>query len=112
MINRITLLTSTLKDADGNTHASPIDVSGFQEGVFFLEITASVAPTSLDVDIVTYDPYTDDWYVIASFAQQSGNGKAAPITLASYLGQKIAISWEMVGTSFTFSVSGIVKRIS
>jgi len=106
--NAIILSASALKDADGNTHSAPIDVSGFKDGIFFLEVTASVAPTSLDVDINTYDPLTDDWYKIGNFAQMTGNGKAAPVSLTS-LGQKIAISWTLVGTSFTFSVSGIVK---
>ena len=113
MINKTTLLVSTLKDADGNTHSNPKNVSGFQEGVFFLEVTAKsgTAPT-LDVDIETYDPETDDWYKLEAFTQMTDIGKADPVKLANCLGQKIAISWVIGGTetpTLTFSVSGIVK---
>jgi len=109
MVNSITLHASAARTASGDTHSVPIDVSGFDEGIFFLEVSASDTPTSLDVDIETYDPVTDDWYKIGNFAQMAGNGKAAPVLLAS-LGQKIALSYALIGTSFTFSVSGIVKE--
>lgn len=94
-----------------DTKDTPIDVASFKEANFYLDITAtSGTGQTLDIDIVTYDETGDDWYIIASFAQQTTTGNAVEYC-SSNLGKKIAADIAIDGTnpSFTFSLTCDLK---
>ena len=100
-----------IKTADGNTKTAYIDAGIYKGGLFFLKSSAvSGTDPTLDVDIITYDEETDDWYILDSFDRQdtSGNKQQLPIP---DIGKRIAIQYKIDGTdpSFTFKVSTILK---
>jgi hypothetical protein len=106
--DRLTLFASATKTASGT--GSAFDVGTYDQGVFFLEVTAAsgTSPT-LDVDIQTYDIVGGDWHTLVSFTQAIGTGKE--MKTSGYLGEQIRINYTIGGTdpSFTFSVGAIVK---
>jgi len=106
-------LFSGTKIADGNTKANATLIRTVfrKSGIFFIKVSA-VSGTSnptLDVDIITYDKITDDWYVIGSFTQITATGKEA--IYIPEVGEKVAIQYVIADTnpSFTFKVSAILR---
>ena len=105
------LLFSGTKTASGNTKTTPLDTAHRKGGWFFMKVSAASGTGSptLNVDIITYDAETDDWYVIGSFDEFTTTGKDAiyiPDT-----GMLTAIQYAIADTnpSFTWKVSSILK---
>ena len=87
------------------------DVSLFQEGNFFLAVTAkSGTDPNLVVDITTKDPVSGKWFSIATFtAATDVTSEMKPV--ADNMGRLIRAEWTITGTdpSFTFSVGVVLK---
>jgi len=99
--------------ADGNTKAEGTLIQTIyrKSGIFFIKAT-SVSGTNptLDVDIITYDPITEDWYVIGSFTQITADGQEA--IYIPEVGEKIAIQYAKTGTdtpTFPIKVGAILR---
>ena len=99
--------------ADGNTKAvaTAIKTVFRKSGIFFIK-AASVSGTdpTLDVDIITYDKITNDWYVIGSFKQFTATGKLRMYIPAT--DEELAIQYAITGTdtpTFTWKVSTILN---
>ena len=92
--------------ATGDSKANKIAIPYYKQGSFFIKCTAWNG-TTLDVDLISYDPITDDWYVRTSFTQITGTGKERKdfVTLDS----EIAAQWTFVGTSATFIIGSCLK---
>lgn len=79
----------TVTTVEVDTKDDPFDVGPFKEATFFLDCTA-FAGTTLDVDVVTYDPASGKWFVVASFTQLSDVGSEMK-TITGNLGEKLAV---------------------
>lgn len=113
-VNPITLLASGARSADGNSQSDGKNAIPFKVGLFFLKVTAKSGTTpTLDVDIISYDPYTEDWFVIGSFTQVGDETGKWFLKIDGGLGQEIATAWDVEGgtPNYTFSVSGILKAL-
>lgn len=106
------LLHSAARTTSSNTRTTPTDVSGFREGNFKINCTAATGTNpTLDVSIDTWDETTNTWSSITTFTQLIATGSELK-TVATNLGQSIAVSWVIGGTNtptFTFSVSCDLK---
>ena len=114
----IILVPAAARYADGNNYTVPIKADNCLEGVFILEASQGAGTytnETLDVDIVSYDKYTDDWDVIASFTQITDATTAIrellriPYGLGILISCKWAIANCLVGEAYTFSVTGTLK---
>lgn len=113
----VTLHASALESATGDSKTTKINVAHYKEGVFFLEVTVDESTTAdkLDVTIVTQDPVSGAWHVIATFTQKAGDAGASSEmeVVASNLGEYIAAVWTIIDDSasaaFTFSIGGFLK---
>ena len=105
------LLFSGTKTASGNTKLTPLETGHRKGGLFFIKVSAvdGTSDPTLDVDIISYDDETDDWYVIGSFTQVTATGKEA--IYIPDVGKKIATQYAIADTnpSFTWKVSTILK---
>lgn len=99
-------LYSGTATASSNTYTSSINTTYVKEGTFFLKITAaSGSSPTLDIELMIYDPKSDDWYLLGTFSQKTGIG--TDIGQVPYgLGEKVAIKYTIGGSnpSFTFQV--------
>lgn len=106
------LLFSGTKIADGNTKLTPQETGHLKDGAAFIKVSAMSGTSSptLDVDIISYDEKTDDWYVIGSFKQMTATGKQRMYIPAT--DEKLAIQYVIADSnpSFTFKVSVILKK--
>ncbi|MCK4784543.1 MAG: hypothetical protein KAV87_12395 [Desulfobacteraceae bacterium] len=104
-------LFSGTKSASGNTKLAPLETGHRKDGSAFIKVSAvSGTDPTLDVDIISYDEETDDWYVIGSFTQFTTTGKERIYIPAT--DEKLAIQYEITGTNtptFTWKVSTILK---
>lgn len=113
----MSLLTTNLQLYSGtaisssNTKATPVQTGHRKSGLFFIKVSASggTGSPTLDVDIITYDVKTDDWYVIGTFTQLTTTGSEA--IYIPEVGKKIAIQYAIADTNptFTFKVSAILR---
>ena len=83
------LYEGTVNEAVDDTKDDPFDVGPFKEGTFFLNVSAFVG-TNVIVTILTLDPVSLEWHVIATFETLTDVGKdMKPVT--ANLGEKIAV---------------------
>jgi len=105
------LLFSGTKTASGNTKLTAQEAGHLKDGSGFMKITAvSGTDPTLDVDIISYDEETDDWYVVGSFKQFTATGKQRLYIPAT--DEQLAIQYVITGTdtpTFTWKVSTILK---
>lgn len=106
------LHASGAETASGDSKSTPVKVTQFQEGEFFLDVTAASGTNpTLDVTIVTRDPISLKWFVIATFTQATGVTTERKVLTAN-LGAFIAAAWAIGGTdtpTFTFSLGAVFK---
>ena len=99
--------------ADGHTKAvaTAIKTVFRKSGIFFIKATGvSGTDPTLDLDIITYDPITEAWYVIGSFKQIVADGQQG--MYIPEVGEKVAIQYVKGGTStptFPIKVSAILR---
>ena len=106
------LHASGAETVDGDSKATPVKVTQFQEAEFFLDLTA-IARTStgtFDVNILTLDPVSGKWFVLTSFTQATAATTERKVVTAN-LGAFIAAAWDLAGdtTSVTFSIGANFK---
>lgn len=105
------LLFSGTKVESGNSKLTPLEAGHRKDGSAFIKVTAvsGTGSPTLDVDIISYDEETDDWYVIGTFTQLTAEGKERIYLPAT--DEKLAIQYVIADTSpsFTFKVSVILK---
>lgn len=98
-------------DGDTKANATLIKTVFRKSGIFFIKATGvSGTDPTLDVDIITYDRITEDWYVIGSFTQITADGKQA--MYIPEVGEKVAIQYAKGGTStptFPIKVGAILR---
>ena len=107
----ITLQSSAAKTVTFNTQNSPIQVSGFHEADFYLDITAKAGTTpTLDITINKRNSVDGKWYPLIVFAQQSAEASICK-QCSSNLGYEISFTATIAGTtpSFTFSLVAVLK---
>ena len=90
---------------DGNTHATPVVTKYSKEAVFFLDITAISG--TLNLEIQTYNPLTENWHKLATYDPISGTGQDEGFVLYG-LGEKISLKYE-VSNSATFTLDVSLK---
>lgn len=95
-----------------------VDVSGFNEGLFWLDVTvfASRADETLTVTIERQTPTATGYATIATFTVVNSTGaQEEEENVTSLLGGKIRARYITAGTwsskSITFSIKGEVKRV-
>jgi len=105
MLTGSLLLFSGTKTASGDTKlTTPLEAGHRKDGAAFLKVTAvgGTSDPTLDVDIISYDEKTDDWYVIGSFKQMTATGKQRMYLPAT--DELLAIQYEITGTTPSFPV--------
>jgi len=102
----VTFLSSGLKTA-ATAQSSAFDVSSYTEGQIFIDVTAEVGVSTLDITIQS-SPDNVTWYIHTTVGQISATGqtRAAVTNFGNYL----RINYTVGGTSFTFSVVGVFKN--
>ena len=112
MLTGSLLLFSGTKTASGDTKLTPLKAGHRKDGSAFIKVTAvgGTSDPTLDVDIISYDEETDDWYVVGSFTQFTATGKQRIYIPAT--DEKLAIQYAIADSnpSFTFKVSVILKK--
>ncbi|MCK4793581.1 MAG: hypothetical protein KAV87_58170 [Desulfobacteraceae bacterium] len=105
------LLFSGTKSSSGNTKTTGLKTGHRKDGSGFIKISAvSGTDPTLNVDIISYDEGTDDWYVVGSFDEFTATGKQRIYIPAT--DKELAIQYEITGTNtptFTWKVSTILK---
>lgn len=111
LLSHNVILFDDTAGASGDSHSSPIITKWVKEALFFLDITvvSGNSPT-LIVKIDTYDAKKNDWHLLGTFSTRSTTATDMG-AIASNLGEKVAISYTIGGTSpsFTFSVTANLK---
>ncbi|MBA7544565.1 hypothetical protein ES705_36926 [subsurface metagenome] len=99
------------ENEDGDTKLKSIRVGLNKDGLFFIKVSAvSGTDPTLNVDIISYDEITEDWYVIGSFDEFTTTGKQA--LYIPGIGKEIGIQYAITGSagqSFTWKASTILK---
>lgn len=99
----VSLAPSAVRSGTSNTGTGFI-VAGYTTMRLLLDVTAAVAPTSLNVTIETSaDGAT--WYSAGTFAAKSSAPSSERKSFGA-LDRLVRVAWVIVGTSFTFSVAG------
>ncbi len=102
----ITFLSSGLKTA-ATAQSTAFDVSAYVEGQIFVDVTAEVGASTLDITIQT-SPDNTTWYTHTTISQITATGQTrAAIT---NFGNYVRINYIVGGTSFTFSATGVFKN--
>lgn len=103
---KISFLSSGLKTA-ATAQSSAFDVSSYAEGQIFIDVTAEAGTSTLDITIQT-SPDNATWYTHTTVAQITATGqtRAAVTNFGNYM----RIYYIVGGTSFTFSVTGVMKN--
>jgi hypothetical protein len=102
----ITFLSSGLKTA-ATAQSTGFDVSAYNEGQVFVDVTAEGGASTLDITVQT-SPDNVTWYTHTTIAQITATGQTrAAIT---NFGNYVRINYTVGGTSFTFSVVGVFKN--
>jgi hypothetical protein len=91
--------------ADGNTQSSPVETKYVKEAIFFLDITAISG--TLDLEIQTYNPLTENWHKLATFDQKNGIGQDEGF-IEYGLGERIALEYKVSGSA-TFTLDAHLK---
>ena len=115
MISQGIKLFSGTKIESGDSKGAFIDVEEFKGALFFLKCTAKsgTSPT-LDASVITMHArvpgHTADWYDLQAFTQKTTTGKEKK-SIADGAGDKLAVAWNVGGTSpsFTFDVYAELK---
>jgi len=96
---------------DGNTTATPITTQRLKEGIFYLDVTAIGAGTTLTVDLRTYDSIADNWHMLARWTSRTTTGQDAGY-IQFGLGEKVAVYYAFSGgtTTATFTVNAHLKE--
>jgi hypothetical protein len=102
----ITFLSGGLKTA-ATAQSTAFDVSAYNEGQIFIDVTAEGAVSTLDITIQV-SPDNTTWYTHTTLAQITaiGQTRAAVTNFGNYM----RINYVLGGTSFTFSVTGVFKN--
>jgi len=102
----ITFLSTGVKTA-ATAQSSTFDVSAYNEGQIFVDITAEVGTSTLDITIET-SPDNVTWYTHTAMghADSTGQYRQAITNFGNYL----RINYALAGTSFNFSVTGVFKN--
>jgi hypothetical protein len=98
----VTIAASAVRSGSGSSGAFGTTVYGTLR--LLLDVTAAVAPTSLNVTVETSADGTT-WYTVGTFAAKSSAPSSERKTFGA-LDRLVRVSWVIVGTSFTFSVAG------
>jgi hypothetical protein len=72
---KVVTIHSGSEVANGNTESTPIRVSQFKEGTFFLDVTAMATTGSrtFDIGLYTKDPVSGKWFLLSTaFTQITG----------------------------------------
>ncbi len=107
----VTILDSAERTVSGDTTATPLVVGQYQEGLFFLDVTAiSGTDAKLVVTVKTKNPIADKWFVVDTFPEVTATGEYM-LPISEYLGNKIAIYYAITGDTpaVTFSVAAVLK---
>jgi len=101
----ITFLSSSTQTAATGT-SSPFEVSAYTEGQIFVDVTAESGTSTLDITIQT-SPDQVTWYTHTTMSQISATGQVRQAI--TNFGKYIRVSYVVGGTSFTFSITGVLK---
>lgn len=97
---------SGIESASGETALTNtlggLEASGTSDVRFYLSLTASAVPTTLDVDIVATVGGVD--YVLGSFAQLGAVGAGTEVITIANCPANVKAEFTIVGTSYTFSI--------
>ena len=95
-----------------NGTSSELDNKFYSTGIFHLNITDDDF-TTLDIDIEWWEPGTQTWVVLFSFAQASGVGTETivygDIVADEFLPGRLRATWAIVGTEGTFTLGGQLR---
>lgn len=105
MVGYTERLYSGAATADGNTQSSPVKTKFVKEAIFLLDITALNG--TLDLEIQTYNPLTENWHKLATFDQKNGTGQDEGFVEYG-LGEKIALKYKVSGSA-TFTLDAQLK---
>lgn len=104
-----TVEASSEKTADGDSSATPIDVSEYREGTFFLHVAAGGSDSTV-VSIISQDPTSGEWAEIGAFSTITGSEAIdESLIIAAGLGSSVAAKWVVPTGSYTFSVGAVFK---
>lgn len=98
----VTIAASALRSGSGAVGG--FGTAGHGTLRLLLDVTAAVAPTSLNVTVETSDVGAT-WYTVGTFAAKASAPSSERKTFGA-LDRLVRVSWVIVGTSFTFSVAG------
>jgi hypothetical protein len=110
----ITKLYSGTVSASGDSKSAYKWIPPFiSRANLFLKATENSGTATMDVKVVTMHPrvagHTTDWYDLQAFTQLSATGKEKK-SLASGLGDKLAVVWTVTGTgNWTIEVYAELK---
>ena len=99
--------------ASGNSRSTPVSTKHVKEATIYFDITVvSGTDPTLDVTLKVHDLLGDNWFLLATFSQQSTvTTDLGAIGFA--LGEEMAIDYVVGGTdtpTFTFSVNATFKE--
>jgi hypothetical protein len=98
----VSIAASAVRSGSGSS--GNFGTSGYGTLRLLLDVTAAVAPTSLNVTVETSDVGAV-WYPAGTFAAKTTAPSSERKTFGA-LDRLVRVSWVIVGTSFTFSVGG------
>jgi hypothetical protein len=102
----ISFQSSGLKTA-ATSQTSAFDVSSYNEGQIFVDVTVEAGTSTLDIIIQT-SPDNVTWYTHTTMSQITATGQTRQAI--TNFGNYIRIYYTVGGTSFTFSVTGVFKN--
>lgn len=108
----IKLADITGASANGDTKSNPHFVLPFKEADFYLIVTKSDGTTpTLDAKVIKKHPGGDKWEDVVSFTQVTGSNTNEVKEASSNIGERIAVSYTIGGTSpvYDFSIWAVVK---
>jgi len=96
---------------NGNTQATPAIVRWVKEGIFFVDITAIGAGTTLTIELQTHNTLADKWHRVAIWDGFTTTGIDEGF-ISDGLGDKISVLYSFSGgtTTATFSVTAQFKE--
>lgn len=102
----VTFLSSGIKTA-ATAQSSAFDVSAYNEGQIFIDVTAEGSVSTLDIVIQT-SPDNSTWYTHTTVSQITATGQTRQAV--TNFGNYMRIYYTVGGTSMTFSVVGVFKN--
>lgn len=103
----ISILASATYSAGSAAYSSSFEVSQYNEGQIYVNVTTETGTSTLDV-VIQHSPDNSTWYTHTTISQISATGQTSQAI--TNFGRYLRVKYTVAGTSFVFDIQGVLKN--